>query len=143
VAGGSAILRATLAPQNQEQMNKTHLALVGVVFLVVTVGVFLLWLEGARHRQIVQKCKTLRLGMTEHEIIAVLGQPARKATEKQANTIIERLFFEPSGIMPNVAAQSVLCEINVSTKRAVRIICDEDFHLRNGETQGLEKKGSN
>lgn len=114
-------------------------AVVGL--LIVLVGAVLFGFVGYAQTRLAAKCKTLTLGMTERDIVATLGMPPRtRARVERGPLVIERLFFGGS-IVPGLAAQPVYVDMQATTGRAVRIVCDEDFDLKGDEIKELEKKG--
>jgi len=114
-----------------------------VTFLIVVVGMLVLNLGGRYHRQIVEQCKTLQLGMTAEEIISGLGHiPIIKVRFRQGNMDIETLFpQEPMWTIPSLNSQGIYIDIDLSTKRAIEIVCDEDFSLVDPVVKEMNKKG--
>lgn len=113
----------------------------GVGFLIVLVVAVLLGFTGRAHTRLTAACKTLTLGMTERDIVAALGMAPRvRARVERGPLVIERLFFGGS-ILPGLVAQPVFVDMQATTGRAVRIVCDEDFDLKGDEIKELEKKG--
>jgi hypothetical protein len=109
--------------------------------LIAVVVAILLGVVGHAQTRLAAKCKTLSLGMTEKDIVATLGMaPRARARVERGPLLIERLFFGGT-IMPGLAAQPVYVDLQATTGRALRIVCDEDFDLKGDEIKELEKKG--
>ena len=114
---------------------------IGFVFLIV-VGVLILNLGGGYHNRVVERCVSLQLGMMEQEIVTRLGhRPVSRVRFRQGEVNIETLFFEPVFVLSRIASQDIYTDIDLTTKRAIKIVCDEDFSLVDPVIEEMNKKG--
>ena len=113
-----------------------------LAFLAVAIGVLILGWNGINHRRAIDKCKTLLLGMTEQEIITGLElMPVVSNRVRQGEMNIEILVFEPGWIISSLQAQGIYISIDLPTKHAVEIVCDENFRLVDPRIKEMNKKG--
>jgi hypothetical protein len=112
-----------------------------LLLIILIAGIYAFGGIGRRHQQMVEQCKSLRIGTPQHEILAVLGEPTRRAKMTQGPLVLERMFFAPSTVLPDVSAAPISVDLDTVKRQAVRIICDEASHRRSPEIEALEKRG--
>ena len=97
-----------------------------IILLIVVIGLLVFYGLEITHRVAVGRCKTLRLGMTEQEVIASMKfVPSWRNIEDRH----ESLNFYPAWIVSSVQDTGISVGIDRTTGRAIFIICNEFYSL--------------
>jgi hypothetical protein len=81
--------------------------------------------EELASRDLVDKCKELRIGMQYNAVIEKMGEPINANEFEKDGRIKKRLYF-PS---PRLASTFVQCVIDTQSGLVEEIICDEEYKL--------------
>ncbi len=77
-------------------------------------------------RELLQKCREIRIGMTRQQVIEIMGEPARTMTLKDLRDGRKKeiLFFDS----PAFASESTQCTIDVQSGLVEEVHCGESYY---------------
>ena len=82
--------------------------------------------EEISSRDLLGKCKELRIGMTYKNVVEKMGQPINTTEIERDGRIKQRLYF-PS---PRAASTFLQCVIDKDSLLVEEVICGEDYRLK-------------
>ena len=102
---------------------------VGLVAISVFPKGYKLYEEERTARDLLEKCKNIKMGMTYDEVVVVMGESPRVLPIEHRGRMAERLVFSS----PRLAAEPTSCIIDKASGIVVEIICGEGHWITEPE----------
>ena len=85
--------------------------------------IFLTTACSTNHEQILQNCRKIEIGMSENDVIKIMGEPASKSQSKQVDNEVYYVYYYE---MPAMASTGVDIYINSNTQKVTDVFCGEE-----------------
>ena len=104
-------------------MRNQFLLTIGAFFISLEVGV--ISCGSSEYSDLVRKCKLVKLGVTENQVIKELGQPALKQLVEFKGRQLQILTYPA----PSLAPTAPHIYVDDKSGVVVRVVCDDDYTL--------------
>lgn len=105
-------------------MRKTFVLSVGVISISLAAG-GVLSCGSSEYSDLVRKCKEVRLGTSEDNVLKKLGPPARtQVVELNGRQV--RVLMYPA---PSLAATAPDIYVDQQSGAVVKVVCDDEYNL--------------